>query len=196
MARRRGGRDVEARPAALISAWPRHKQGLAGTFTRNERRWLRQEMTMALRETISEALKTALKAQDKPRVATLRLVNAAIQSRDIENRGASKPAAGDDEVLQLLAKMVKQREESATAFEAGKRPELAAQERSEIEIIRDFMPRQMDQGEMEAAIKATILETGAAGIKDMGKVMAALRAAHAGRMDFGKASGVIKALLG
>ncbi len=149
-----------------------------------------------MRQTISDALKTAQKAQDKGRVSTLRLVNAAIQSRDIENRGAGKPAASDDEVLQILAKMVKQREESIKAFEDGKRPELADQERAEIAIIREFLPAQMDSAETEAAIKAAIAETGAAGIKDMGKVIAVLRSKYAGRMDFGKASGVVKGLLG
>ena len=149
-----------------------------------------------MRQTISDALKTAQKAQDKGRVSTLRLVNAAIQSRDIENRGAGKPAASDDEVLQILAKMVKQREESIKAFEDGKRPELADQERAEIAIIREYMPRQMDEAETEAAIRAAIAETGAAGIKDMGKVIAVLRQKYAGQMDFGKASGVVKGLLG
>jgi len=148
-----------------------------------------------MRQTISDALKTAQKAQDKGRVSTLRLVNAAIQTRDIENRGAGKPAASDDEVLQILAKMVKQREESIKAYEDGKRPELAELERAEIAIIREYMPKQMDAAETEAAIRAVIAETGAAGIKDMGKVIAVLRGRYAGQMDFGKASGMVKALL-
>lgn len=148
-----------------------------------------------MRQTISDALKTAQKAQDKGRVSTLRLVNAAIQTRDIENRGAGKPAASDDEVLQILAKMVKQREESIKAYEDGKRPELAELERAEIAIIREYMPKQMDAAETEAAIRAVIAETGAAGIKDMGKVIAVLRGRYAGQMDFGKASGAVKALL-
>jgi uncharacterized protein YqeY len=148
-----------------------------------------------MRETIGNALKTAQKAQDKGRVSTLRLVNAAIQSRDIENRGAGKPAATDDEVLQILAKMVKQREESVKAFEDGRRPELAAQERAEIAIIREFLPAQMDEAAITAAVKAAIAETGAAGIKEMGKVIAVLRQKYAGQMDFGKASGVVKGLL-
>ncbi len=149
-----------------------------------------------MRQTISDALKTAQKAQDKGRVSTLRLVNAAIQTRDIENRGAGKPAASDDEVLQILAKMVKQREESIKAYEDGKRPELAELERAEIAIIREYMPRQMDAAETEAAIRAAMAETGASGIKDMGKVIAVLRGRYAGQMDFGKASGMVKALLG
>lgn len=148
-----------------------------------------------MRQTISDALKTAQKAQDKGRVSTLRLVNAAIQTRDIENRGAGKPAASDDEVLQILAKMVKQREESIKAYEDGKRPELAELERAEIAIIREYMPKQMDAAETEAAIRAAMAETGASGIKDMGKVIAVLRGRYAGQMDFGKASGAVKALL-
>lgn len=148
-----------------------------------------------MRQTISDALKTAQKAQDKGRVSTLRLVNAAIQTRDIENRGAGKPAASDDEVLQILAKMVKQREESIKAYEDGKRPELAELERAEIAIIREYMPKQMDASETEAAIRAAMAETGASGIKDMGKVIAVLRGRYAGQMDFGKASGAVKALL-
>lgn len=148
-----------------------------------------------MRQTISDALKTAQKAQDKGRVSTLRLVNAAIQTRDIENRGAGKPAASDDEVLQILAKMVKQREESIKAYEDGKRPELAELERAEIAIIREYMPKQMDAAETEAAIRAAMAETGASGIKDMGKVIAVLRSRYAGQMDFGKASGAVKALL-
>ena len=149
-----------------------------------------------MRQTIGDALKTAQKAKDGERVSTLRLINAAIQTRDIENRGAGKEPASDDEVLQILAKMVKQREESAKAFEDGKRPELAAKERAEIVLIREFMPKQMDDAEAEAAIATVIAETGAAGVRDMGKVMAALREKFAGQMDFGKASGTVKRLLG
>jgi uncharacterized protein YqeY len=151
---------------------------------------------MALRETIEEALKGALKAKEPERVSTLRLVRAAIQQRDIENRGAGKAAASDEDILQVLARMVKQREESAAAFEAGKRPELAARERAEIAVIRDFMPSQMDEAEMRAAAEAAIAETGAAGMRDMGKVIGRLKEKHAGRMDFAKASQIVKGLLG
>jgi uncharacterized protein YqeY len=143
-----------------------------------------------------DEVKAAMKAGDKARLSTLRLIQSAIKDRDIANRGTGKDAASDDEILQLLAKMVKQREESAKAFEDGGRSELAVKEREEIAVIRDFMPKQMDQAETEAAIRAVIAETGAAGIKDMGKVMAALREKHAGQMDFGKASGLVKGLLG
>jgi uncharacterized protein YqeY len=148
-----------------------------------------------MREKITDALKTALKSGDRERSGTLRLVNAAIQDRDIANRGAGKPAATDDEVMQILAKMVKQREESAKAFDDGNRPELAAKERAEIEIIRGFLPEQMDDAAMQQAIRDAIAETGAASVKDMGRVMAALREKYVGQMDFGKASGLVKAAL-
>lgn len=149
-----------------------------------------------MREQITEALKTALKSGDKQRASTLRMVNAAIQDRDIANRGTGKGPAGEDEVLQILTKMVKQRQESAKAFEDGKRPELAAQENAEIAIISGFLPSQMDEAEAKAAIGQAIGDTGAAGVRDMGKVMAELKAKYAGRMDFGKASGWVKELLG
>jgi uncharacterized protein YqeY len=149
-----------------------------------------------MREKVTEEVKAAMKAGDKPRLTTLRLIQSAIKDRDIANRGNAKDAASDDEILQILAKMVKQREESAKAFDDGGRPELAANERAEIAIIRDFLPKQMDAAESESAIRAVIAETGAAGVKDMGKVMAALREKFAGQMDFGKASGVVKGLLG
>ncbi|MET3794922.1 GatB/YqeY domain-containing protein [Aquamicrobium terrae] len=149
-----------------------------------------------MRERLTEEVKTAMRAGDKSRLSTLRLIQAAIKDRDIANRGAGKEAATDDEIAQLLAKMVKQREDSAKAFDDGARPELAAKEREEIVVIRDFMPKQMDEAETDAAIRAAIAETGAAGVKDMGKVMAALREKYAGQMDFGRASGVVKGLLG
>ena len=148
-----------------------------------------------MRETIAEALKTALKAGDKRRVLTLRMIQSAIQDRDIANRGTGKAAANDDDVLQILAKMVKQREELAKAFEDGKRPELAALERDEIEIIRAFQPRQLSDDEVKAAAQEAIAATGAGGPKDMGRVMAVLKEQFAGKMDFGKASAVVKQLL-
>jgi uncharacterized protein len=148
-----------------------------------------------MREKITDALKTALKAGDKQRASTLRMVNAAIQDRDIANRGTGKGPAGDDEVLQILTKMVKQRQESAKAFEDGKRPELAAQENAEIAIIAEYLPSQMEEGEAKIAIGQAIRDTGATGARDMGKVMAELKAKYAGRMDFGKASGWVKELL-
>lgn len=148
-----------------------------------------------MRSRISEALKTALKAGEKQRASTLRMVNAAIQDRDIVNRGAGKGPAGDEEILQILTKMVKQRQESAKAFEDGKRPELAAAENAEIAIISAFLPSQMDEGETKAAIGRAIRDTGATGVRDMGKVMAELKAKYTGQMDFGKASGWVKELL-
>ncbi|PZN54666.1 MAG: glutamyl-tRNA amidotransferase [Proteobacteria bacterium] len=148
-----------------------------------------------MRDKVMDEVKAAMKAGDKARLSTLRLIQSAVKDRDIANRGVGKEPASDDEILQLLAKMVKQREESAKAFEEGGRPELAVKEREEIAVIRDFMPAQMDQSEMEAAIRSVIAETGAAGIRDMGKVMAALREKFAGQMDFGKASGTVKQLL-
>ena len=149
-----------------------------------------------MRETIATALKDAQKAQDKSRTSTLRMVNAAIQDRDIANRGAGKGPAGNDEILQILTKMVKQRDESAKAYDDGGRPELAAKERAEIALIREFLPQQMDEAETRAAVAKAIADAGAASVKDMGKVMALLKERHAGQMDFSKASGVIKALLG
>ena len=125
-----------------------------------------------------------MKAGDKPRVSTLRMVQAAIKDRDIANRGVARGAAGDDEILQILGRMVKQRQESAKAFEDGGRPELAAQERSEIAILEEFLPSRMDDGEARQAIARTIADLGAAGPRDMGRVMSALKEKFAGRMDF------------
>ena len=148
-----------------------------------------------MREKITEALKTAMKSGDRQRASTLRMVNAAIQDRDIANRGTGKGPAGDDEVLQILTKMVKQRQESAKAFEDGKRPELAAQENAEIAIIAEYLPSQMEESDAKAAIGRAIRDTGATGVRDMGKVMAELKAKYTGQMDFGRASGWVKELL-
>ena len=151
---------------------------------------------MGLREQLGDAVKEAMKAKDQKRVGTLRLINAALKDRDIAARTeTSRDLLGDDEILSLLAKMIKQREDSVAAYEAGKRPELAEAERNEIAIIREFMPKQMDAAEAEAAIGKVIAETGASSVKDMGKVMAALKERYAGQMDFGKASGTVKTLL-
>ena len=148
-----------------------------------------------MRETITAALKDATKAQDKRRVSTLRLVSAAIKDRDIANRGVGKEEAGDDEVLQILAKMVKQRDESAKIYEENARPELAAKERAEIVVIQDFMPKQLSDDQVRANIAVIIKEVGAEGPKDMGKIMTALKERYAGQMDFAKASGTVKELL-
>ena len=151
---------------------------------------------MSLREQFGEALKGAMRARDQKRVSTLRLVLAAIKERDIASRTeTNREGVGDDEILSLLAKMIKQREESAAAFEGGGRPELAASEREEIAIIREFQPAQMSDSETQDAAAAAIAEAGASAPKDMGKVMAVLKARYAGRMDFSKASAVVKGLL-
>lgn len=148
-----------------------------------------------MREQIAQALKTAIKAQDKRRTSTLRLINAAIQDRDIANRGAGKGPVSDDEILQILTKMVRQREESAVAFEKGNRLELAAQELQEIEILREFMPRQLGEADVQRACRDVIAEVGADGLRDMGRCMNALKEKFPGKMDFGKASGIVKTLL-
>ena len=149
-----------------------------------------------MREKIAEEVKNAMKARDGERLTTLRLIQAAIKDRDIANRGTGKEAASEDEILQILAKMVKQREDSAKAFEDGGRPELADKERAEIAVLREFQPVQMDDAGVEAAARAAIAETGAASAKDMGKVMAVLKGKYAGQMDFSRASAVVKGLLG
>jgi uncharacterized protein YqeY len=149
-----------------------------------------------MREKIAEEVKNAMKARDAARLPTLRLIQSAIKDRDIANRGVGKDAASDDDILQILAKMVKQREESAKAFEDGGRPELAAKEREEIVILRDFQPAQMDDAGIEVAAREAIAATGAASQKDMGRVMAVLKETYAGQMDFSKASSIVKGLLG
>ncbi|TDU01068.1 MULTISPECIES: GatB/YqeY domain-containing protein [Azorhizobium] len=145
-----------------------------------------------LRDEINTALKEALKAQDKCRVSTLRLINAAVKDRDIDARGLGKDPLSDDDLRALLAKMVKQREESAKIYEENGRPELAAQERDEIKVIQDFMPKQLSEEETRAAIAAVVAEIEAKGIKDMGRVMGVLKERHAGAIDFGKASAWVK----
>jgi uncharacterized protein YqeY len=149
--------------------------------------------SMSLRAQLTDAMKEAMKAKDAKRLATVRLMLAALKDRDIAARSeTSRELLGDDEILTLLAKMIKQREESAVAYDTGNRPELAAGEREEIAIIRSFMPAQMDEAAMKAAVAETIAEVGAASIKDMGKVMAVLKERYAGQMDFSKASAATK----
>ena len=148
-----------------------------------------------LRDDINNALKNAMKTGDARRVSTLRLVNAAIKNADIEARTGGKGPLGDDDLLGLLQKMIKQRQESVELYDKGGRAELAAQEREEIAIISAYLPKQMSDDDVKAAIAAAVTETGAAGMKDMGKVIAVLRAKYAGQMDFGKASGLVKAAL-
>ena len=155
---------------------------------------------MKLRDRINETMKEAMRAKETERLSTLRLINAAIKDRDIAARagdgdGDSK-GVGDDDILQILGKMVKQRQESARAYEEGGRLELAQKELSEITVIEDFLPRQLDESETEAAVEKAISDTGASSIRDMGKVMGALKAKYTGRMDFGRVGPMVKARLG
>ncbi len=147
-----------------------------------------------LRDKINAGMKEAMKSGDKLRLSTLRLVNAAIKNAEIEARTAGKQF-GDEDLLGLLQKMVKQRQESADLYDKGGRKELADQERGEIAVIQEFLPQQMSEAEAKAAIAEVIKQEGASSMKDMGKVMSALRAAYAGRMDFGKVSALVKTQL-
>ena len=149
-----------------------------------------------LRDAINAAVKDAMKAKDERKLSTLRMVNAALKNADIEARGQGKEPLTDDAVLGVLQKMIKQRQESVELYDKGGRAELAAGEREEIAIISAYLPKQMSDDEVGAAIKALIAETGAASVKDMGKVIGALKAKYAGQMDFAKASGLVKAALG
>ncbi|VTZ25089.1 Glutamyl-tRNA amidotransferase [Methylocella tundrae] len=148
-----------------------------------------------MREQFTSQLKLAMKAGERRRVDTIRMITAALKDKDIEARGQGK-SVGDDDILALLQKMVKSRQESLEIYEKAGRADLAGQEAEEIVIIRSFLPEPMDEAGVEAAITEAITETGAASIKDMGKVVAALKAKYAGRMDFGKASALVKAKLG
>jgi uncharacterized protein YqeY len=152
---------------------------------------------MDLRTRIGDALKEAMKARDADRLSTLRLINAAIKDRDIALRGDGRDdGVTEAELLQILGKMVKQRQESARAYEEGGRLELAEKERAEIGVIEGFLPRQLSDEEVEAAIAQAISDTGADGIRDMGKVMGELKARYTGQMDFGAVGPVVKARLG
>ena len=148
-----------------------------------------------IRDDIRAALVTAMKSGDKARTATLRLIQSSLKNRDIELRGASAPGDDDVTVTEVLQKMVKQRRESVALYEQGGRQELADAETAEIAVIEGFLPRQMSDEEARAAIDAIVAETGASSVKDMGKVMAALKERHAGTMDMSKASGLVKARL-
>ena len=147
-----------------------------------------------MRDQFTSALKEAMKAGERRRVDTIRLINAALKDKDIEARGTGKNVS-DDDILALLQKMVKSRTESLEIYDKAGREDLAAVEREEIAVIRTFLPQEMDAAETEAAIAAAIAETGATSVKDMGKVIGALRGKYAGRMDFGRASGLVKAKL-
>jgi hypothetical protein len=147
-----------------------------------------------MREKIAADLKTAMKAGERAKVDALRLINAALKDKDIEARGSGKTLSGDDE-LALLQKMIKSRQESLEIFEKAGREDLAGKERGEIAVISTYLPQQLSEAEAAEAVKAAIAETGAASIKDMGRVVAALKAKYTGRMDFGKASAAVKAAL-
>jgi uncharacterized protein YqeY len=149
-----------------------------------------------IRDRISDETKAAMKGGDKARLSTLRMVSSAIKNAEIEARTSGKGEVTDDSLLGLLQKLIKQRQESAELYDKGNRAELAAQERAEIAVIQSFLPQQMGEDEVRAAIAGAIKETSATSGKDMGKVMAALKAQYAGRMDFAKASGAVKAMLG
>ena len=148
-----------------------------------------------LRENINNAMKDAMKARDERRVGTLRMMNAAIKNADIAARGEGKAPLNEADLMSLFQKMIKQRQESADLYDKGARPELAAQERGEIEIITAYLPQQMSDVEAGSAISAVLKEINAETMKDMGRAMAALKERFAGKMDFGKASGKIKELL-
>jgi uncharacterized protein YqeY len=152
---------------------------------------------MGMRDRINAALKDAMKAKEMDRLSTLRLINAAIKDRDISVRAeGNEDGVSDDDLLAILGKMVKQRQESARAYEEGGRLELAEKELAEIRVIEDFLPRQLDQAEVDAAIEAAIAEVGAESIRDMGKVMGELKAKYTGQMDFGAVGPAVKAQLG
>ena len=136
-----------------------------------------------------------MKAGDKAALSTIRLIQAALKDKDIEARGAGRDPASEDEILALLQKMVKQRQESLAIYEGNGRPELAAQERDEIQVISGYLPQQLGPEEVDAAVADAIAATGAASVKDMGKVIGKLRADYAGRMDFARASAAVKAKL-
>ena len=149
-----------------------------------------------LRDDINKALIEAQKAKNERAVSTLRMVNSTLKNADIEARGSGKPALGDAEVLSILQKMIKQRQESVELYKKGARADLVKQEEEEIAIISGYLPKQMSDAEMTAAIEAAVKDTGAAGMKDMGKVIGALRGKYAGQMDMAKASAMVKASSG
>jgi uncharacterized protein YqeY len=152
---------------------------------------------MDLRTRINDALKEAMKAKAADRLSVLRLMNSAIKDRDIAARGEGQPSpVGDDGVIGVLAKMVKQRQESARAYDEAGREDLSGKERVEVQVIEEFLPRQLSPVETEAAVAAAIAETGASSVKDMGRVMGALKSRYAGQMDFGAVGPLVKGRLG
>ncbi len=148
-----------------------------------------------MREEINAALKQAMRDQDKRRISTLRLINAAIKDRDIAARGCGRDPVSEDEILEIMTRMIRQRQESAKAYEEGNRLDLAEEEREEIEIIQSFLPRQLDEAELRSVCAETVKQTGAHGLRDIGKCMQTLKARYPGRLDFGKASSLVKGML-
>jgi uncharacterized protein len=148
-----------------------------------------------MRARINDDVKTAMKAGDKTKLTTLRMITAAIKDRELGVGGSAPTAVGDAEVVAILQKMVKQRRESIATYEKAGRTDLAEQEKAEIAILDGYLPKQMDEAQMKAAVAAVVAELGAAGPKDMGRVMGALKERFAGQMDFGRASGALKELL-
>ena len=149
-----------------------------------------------LRARLGEALKSAMKAKEARRVATLRLILAALKDRDIAARGeGNAEGIADEDILNMLATMIRQRRDSIAFYKKGGRDDLVRQEQEETEVIQDFLPKQLDEQEMKTASREMIAEVGAKGLKDMGRIMAGLKARYAGRMDFGKASGIVKGIL-
>lgn len=145
-----------------------------------------------MREEINEALRTAVRARDKRRISTLRLINAAIKDRDIAARSNDRKCVSDAEVLEILAKMVRQRRESVQSYTEAGRPELAQQEQEEIDVIESFLPRRMDETEMRGAVTEVMDELGCDGLKDMGRAMGLLKQRYPGRMDFSRANSIVK----
>ena len=148
-----------------------------------------------IRETIKQALVAAMKGGDKPRTGTIRLIQSALKNRDIELRGAASPPEDDVLVTEVLQKMIKQRRESIDMYNKGNRHELAEAEAAEVAVIEDFLPKQMSDDEIAAAIDSAAAETGASSVKDMGRVMALIKERHAGQLDMSKASQMVKAKL-
>jgi len=151
---------------------------------------------MSLRDQITEQLKTSMKAGDAPRTSTIRMIMAKLKDTDIAARPSGIDKVPDEQVISMLRGMVKSRRESVELYRQGNRPELVAKEEAEIALIEAFLPSQMDDAAMRQAVADAVAETGAASIKDMGKVMAALKARHAAAMDMGKAGPLVKAALG
>jgi uncharacterized protein YqeY len=150
-----------------------------------------------LREAFTERLKAAMRAKDTRTLTAVRLILAGLKERDVTARSSgNQEGTADPEILRLLQGMIKQRRESIALYQQGKRPELARQEEEEIAVIESFLPRQMSEEETAAAARAAIAETGAAGVKDMGRVMATLRERHAGVIDLARAGAIVKQLLG